>query len=71
MAGFLWFILGFVSCFLVSLFTVALVVWGMPPARKRAEDESPSNSHESTRPRPSELSGVRQQPRKIWPDRRC
>jgi hypothetical protein len=50
MSGLLWFVAGFVSCLLVSLLSVAFVVWRTPPARDPPKEESPATSPASTRP---------------------
>ena len=65
MSGWLWFIAGFVSCLLVSLLSVSFLVWKTPPAREEAKDEMPSNSHEPTHSRPSVVSVVRRQTRRL------
>jgi hypothetical protein len=59
MSGLFWFVAGFASCLAVSLFGVALVVWGLPPAREQAKGESLPNSHEPPDAKPSVLSIVR------------
>ena len=71
MSGLFWFIAGFASCLAVSLFGVALVVWGLPPAREQAKDESLPNSREPSHPKPlffpdSSSSGWEIRPLKDW-----